>query len=876
MRDQKSCQLPLPCRPRRKRSRQFTRWELGTANWQPLLWLILLVVTLPANAQLDLVLKQIDVPHPYYWREMYIPQLTSGPSAACWLPDSETLVYSMQGTLWRQRTDSNSAEQLTADAGYDYQPDCSPDGRWVVYSKYDRDAIELWLLDLRNGVSKQITKDGNVNLEPRWSPDGARVAYVSTAGTRHFHLFLMNIKDGVPQSTQQLTKENKSELPRYYYSQFDHEISPAWSPDGTEIMFISNRGHIHGTGGFWRMKAEPGAEPREIRYEETNWRARPDWARDGKRVVYASYLGGQWHQLWVMTAEGGDVFPISYGEYDNTNPRWSPDGRRIAFISNRPTRDPAAGNVSLWVQDWVGGAQTEIVPKQRRYLKPMGQLKITVLVEDGQPTFARVFATGEDTRAYAPDNAWIHGDEKFDRKERPFEPHYFHTSGTSVIQAPAGKLRIEVTKGFTYHWERRTVTITAGQTAQLTIKLRPISVPQDGAGSWASGDVHVHMNYAGLYRNTPTNLVKQAMAEGVQVVNNLIVNKEQRVPDIAYFNYGKPDAASNANTLILHSQEFHTSYWGHMGLLGLKRNILLPGYVGYPNTAVASLYPTNTMIADLTHAQGGLVGYVHLFDTVPDPSKDKLTHTLPVDAALGKVDYYEVLGFADHKASAEVWYKLLNLGFHIAAAGGTDAMANYASLHGPVGLNRVVVHLPPGKLTADAWLAGLKQGHTYATNGPLLRFTLGAKNLGEELKLSAPSDAVRFTGAMRSLLPVDHLELVCNGQVVKSFPLNGNRDSADISGTIPASQSGWCLLRTWSDKPQYPILDYYLYASTSPIFFTVAGTPQRSSKDAQYFMAWIDRVIELAEQHPGYNSEAEKQEVLKQLRAARAVYEKMQ
>jgi TolB protein len=135
----------------------------------------------------------------------------------------------------------------------------------------------------------------------------------------------------------------------------DHEISPVWSRDGSEILFISNRGHIHGTGGFWQMKAQPGAEAREIHYEETTWKARPDFAPDGKRMVYASYLGQSWHQLWVMPAAGGDAFPISYGDYDNINPRWSPDGSRIAFVSNR------GGNTSLWIQAIPGGAQSEVV-----------------------------------------------------------------------------------------------------------------------------------------------------------------------------------------------------------------------------------------------------------------------------------------------------------------------------------------------------------------------------------------------------------------------------------------------------------------------------------------------------------------------------------
>src|SRR5260370_38338073 len=83
------------------------------------------------------------------------------------------------------------------------------------------------------------------------------------------------------------------------------------------------------------MRAEPGAEAREIHYEETTWRARPDFSPDGSRMVYSSHLGRQWHQLWVMPADGGDAFPVSYGEWDETSVRWSPDARQLGLTSNR-------------------------------------------------------------------------------------------------------------------------------------------------------------------------------------------------------------------------------------------------------------------------------------------------------------------------------------------------------------------------------------------------------------------------------------------------------------------------------------------------------------------------------------------------------------
>jgi len=103
---------------------------------------------------------------------MYLPQLTSGPSGLAWSPDSGELIYSMAGSLWRQKVGATVAFQLTAPVGaaYDYQPDWSADGRWVIYSSYRADAVELWLLDLKSGVSRPLTGNGAVNVGPGSRP----------------------------------------------------------------------------------------------------------------------------------------------------------------------------------------------------------------------------------------------------------------------------------------------------------------------------------------------------------------------------------------------------------------------------------------------------------------------------------------------------------------------------------------------------------------------------------------------------------------------------------------------------------------------------------------------------------------------------------
>src|SRR3954452_23729577 len=150
-----------------------------------------------AEAEREPVLKQVDLPHSYYWRELYLPQLTTGPSSLSFTPDGNSLVYSMAGSLWGQRIGSAEASELThAQHAYDYQPDVAPDQFSVVFTRYDGRAIELWRLDLRSSREQQLTSGGAVNVEPRLSPDGKRIIWVSTEGTGHFNLFIADIGAG--------------------------------------------------------------------------------------------------------------------------------------------------------------------------------------------------------------------------------------------------------------------------------------------------------------------------------------------------------------------------------------------------------------------------------------------------------------------------------------------------------------------------------------------------------------------------------------------------------------------------------------------------------------------------------------------------------
>src|SRR5436305_3786444 len=330
--------------------RSIARWRRLAAVLRLLVCAVLFPVSALALGQRKPVLPQIDLPHPYYYRELYLPQMTAGPAAASWSPDGQWLVYAMQGFLWRQRVEGSAAEQLTDSDGTDHQPDWSPDGRRIAFVRYDGRSMEVMLLDLAGGAVTALTSGGAVNVEPRWSPDGARLAWISTAGSGHFLLHVARFRDGRLTEIRVLTPDRRSAVPRYYYSPFDHAINPAWTPDGKSLVFVSNREVAHGTGDIVRVSADGSGSVEVLRREETNWQARPEVSPDGTRVVYASYLGGQWDQLWLLPVAGGAYpIPLTYGDFDNTGPRWSRDGRRIAFVSNRP------GSRGLWVVGAVSG-----------------------------------------------------------------------------------------------------------------------------------------------------------------------------------------------------------------------------------------------------------------------------------------------------------------------------------------------------------------------------------------------------------------------------------------------------------------------------------------------------------------------------------------
>lgn len=250
----------------------------------------------------------------------------------------------------------------------------SPDGKQLTLEALNGGA-GIWVADSMGGNAKQLTAELQ-EADARWSPDGTEIAYVSRR-TGTGDIWVIPAAGGAP---RQLTHDIRE------------DSSPRWSSDGKWIAFISQRGR---QGDVWVVPAAGGTELRvtDDAAEEANiqwvgksntlayhtgisgqtlWaltvndgqerRLTPDSLRvgqiypspDGKEVVYEVLRGGGVSDLQVMPIAGGAARTLLAGSSINTGPNWSPDGKSIAFLSNR------AGNFDVWVVPAAGGEPRQL------------------------------------------------------------------------------------------------------------------------------------------------------------------------------------------------------------------------------------------------------------------------------------------------------------------------------------------------------------------------------------------------------------------------------------------------------------------------------------------------------------------------------------
>jgi hypothetical protein len=190
----------------------------------------------------------------------------------------------------------------------------------------------------------------------------------------------------------------------------------------------------------------------------------------------------------------------------------------------------------------------------------------------------------------------------------------------------------------------------------------------------------------------------------------------------------------------------------------------------------------------------------------------------------------------------QFYYALLNCGLKITPTAGSASGAHPV----PLGYSRVYVHLPAG-FSYDAWLAELKDGHSFVSTGPMLLLTANGRDPGEVVDGKSASElSLRLQGEAISAEPLERIEIVWNGAVQQRISPKNERSenaySSRIDATLRAKGNGWVAVRCVGRQTEAGGLPF---AHTAPWHVQLAGPPLRPRRaEVEYFLQRVEQEIE--------------------------------
>ncbi len=316
-------------------------------------------------------------------------RLTTDPAAdtgPTWSPDGRRIFFRRRGgnqaSLWSIDPLGREERKLADVAFLHYGFSCSPDGKWLAASIREPGSPSgIFLLPSAGGDMKRITSnEKDADVWPAFSPDGRRLAYVSYAAPWSADLYGLELgPDGLPKGQpRRITRENL------------HFMGIAWMPDSREIIFSASPA-MSGLS-LWRVGISGGRPPERMEVfgnaiqpavsltgnrlafrhyridadicslqrgelskdfiSSTMYEDNPQFSPDGKKIAFGSNRSGDRMAVWVCNADGSQPMELTRGpgRYQGT-PRWSPDSRWIAFESMSES-----GRQDVFAIDAAGGA----------------------------------------------------------------------------------------------------------------------------------------------------------------------------------------------------------------------------------------------------------------------------------------------------------------------------------------------------------------------------------------------------------------------------------------------------------------------------------------------------------------------------------------
>jgi len=261
----------------------------------------------------------------------------------------------------------------------------------IAYSRLTDDFWQVWIMDLAENESQQLTTSAIDKRCSIWIEDAKLIMFRSN----NAEMFIIDLKD---------KKEIK------ILDKFGVITDPAWSEVNKRLAFTRYEGSLKDESEIWTIRLD--GEEQRVLTNEGGMQYNPAWSPDGETIVYTSAKTFGAHEIWIMDKDGRNNKKLteSADKFDIL-PVFSPDGKKIAFASNR------LGNFDIWIMDKDGKALKNLTKTESLDTKPSfspdgkeiiftstrsGSLQLWVMNTDG--TNPRQITDGERE---CQDASWI-------------------------------------------------------------------------------------------------------------------------------------------------------------------------------------------------------------------------------------------------------------------------------------------------------------------------------------------------------------------------------------------------------------------------------------------------------------------------------------
>jgi len=192
-------------------------------------------------------------------------------------------------------------------------------GGVIAFDLYHGDTREIYVMNADETGVRRLTFEAADDYDPAWSVDGTRLAFVSDR-TGSPNIYVLNVE-------QALQDPKQAEILQLTDNAFEN-LKPAWSPDGTHLLFESNR---DGNWEIYLVGAEGGEQTRVTNNSKGD--NNPAWSPDGNLIGFSSFRDGNW-EIYTIKVDGSDPQRLTHNDRNDYDPVWSPDGSQIAYESH--------------------------------------------------------------------------------------------------------------------------------------------------------------------------------------------------------------------------------------------------------------------------------------------------------------------------------------------------------------------------------------------------------------------------------------------------------------------------------------------------------------------------------------------------------------